>query len=150
MRSLVQVGIDCVTNKSKLEWKLHFFEWKTHSFVLNFIPRTLEIAFYGFEISKEIFWQRTPPDPLRRRGLTAPCWYSWILSSNLLASSIFIETPAFSNTSSYASLSWFVQGESWAASGGQCGAKYSPTPAYQNVCSWNREILVQKHLFQTS
>ena len=34
-----------------------------------------------------------PPLPPRKRGLTAPCWYSWLLYSNLLATSIFIETP---------------------------------------------------------
>ena len=36
IRSLV-VGIVCVANKEKLEWKLHF--------VLNLIARTLKIAF---------------------------------------------------------------------------------------------------------
>ena len=38
----------------------------------------------------------TPPDPLpspRKRGLTVPCWYSRLLYSNLLATSLFIETP---------------------------------------------------------
>ena len=32
------------------------------------------------------------PFPLKRR-LMAPCWYSRLLFSNLLATSIFIETP---------------------------------------------------------
>ena len=31
------VGIDCVTDKSKVEWKLHFREWKTRSFVPNLL-----------------------------------------------------------------------------------------------------------------
>ena len=34
-------------------------------------------------------------DPPRRRGLTAPCWYSLLLYSNLLATSIIIETPDY-------------------------------------------------------
>ena len=31
----------------------------------------------------------------QERLITAPCWYSWLLYSNLLATLIFIETPAF-------------------------------------------------------
>ena len=33
------------------------------------------------------------PDPPRRRGLTAPFWYSRLLYSNPLATSFIIETP---------------------------------------------------------
>ena len=43
-----------------------------------------------------IFWGSMPPDPPRRRELTARCWYSRLLYSNLLATSIIIiETPGF-------------------------------------------------------
>ena len=43
----------------------------------------------------KIVWGRTRSDqlPPRKRGLTAPCWYSLLLYSNLLATSVFIETP---------------------------------------------------------
>ena len=58
------VGIYYVTDKLKVEWKLHFLEWKTNSFFLGkHAPRS--------------------PHP-RERGLTAPCWYSWLLYSHLL------------------------------------------------------------------
>ena len=40
------VGIECVTDdKSKVEWKLPFLEWKTGFLVLSLVPRTLKIAF---------------------------------------------------------------------------------------------------------
>ena len=35
-----------------------------------------------------------PPRPPRKSGSAAPCWYSRLLYSNLLASSIFIESPS--------------------------------------------------------
>ena len=65
------VGIDCITDKSKVEWKLHFLEWKTCPFVLSFVP---------------------DPLPPRKRGLTVPCWYSQLPYSKLLVTSIFFET----------------------------------------------------------
>ena len=37
------VRIDCVAMKP--EWKLYFLKCETHSFVLNLVPRKLDIAF---------------------------------------------------------------------------------------------------------
>ena len=82
------VGIDCVTDKSKVEWKLPFF---------NLVPRVAESRILGLW-NFTIFWGNTPLDPLphpRIRGRTSPCWYTGLLYSNLLATSIYIETPCF-------------------------------------------------------
>ena len=77
-------------------WLKALFSWKkkkkTGSGVLNLVPGILENLILGLWNSK-IFWESTPPDPPRRRGLTAHCWYSRLLYSNLLATSIIIETP---------------------------------------------------------
>ena len=35
------------------------------------------------------------PLPPKNKGLMAACWYSRLLYSNLLATSIFIETPGY-------------------------------------------------------
>ena len=52
----------------------------------------------GVEISK--FSREAPPlsphPPPRKKGLMAPCWYNELLFSNLLATSIYIETPVYS------------------------------------------------------
>ena len=66
-------------------------------FCPQFSPQNAEnriIAFYAFEIS-QFSGQvpNTPPPPRRKRGLTDPFYYSRLLYSNLLATSIFIETP---------------------------------------------------------
>ena len=84
------VGIGCVTDKSKVEWKLHFLEWKTLSLVLSLDCSTLKIAFEGVEK----FSGTPPPLPPRKRGLMAPWRYSRLLYSNLPATSIFNETHA--------------------------------------------------------
>ena len=54
----------------------------------------LKIVFKDFEISKfsELECAQSPSSP-RKRGATAPCWYCRLLYSNLLATSIFNETP---------------------------------------------------------
>ena len=90
------VRIDCVALKH--EWKLQFLRWKTCSSVLSLVPGTLEIAFRALKFKN--FLGEHAPDPLRNRGLTAPCWYSQLLYSNLLATStkIIIENPATSIT----------------------------------------------------
>ena len=79
-----------------INWKRHFLEWKTRSFVLKFIPQDAENRILGLWNFK-IFWARTCPDPLptplRKKGSAALCLYSRLLYSNLLATSIFIETP---------------------------------------------------------
>ena len=72
---------------------------KDTNFCPQFSPQNTEnriIAFYGIEISPfSGHVPNTPPPPLpRKRGLMAPFWYSQLLYSNLLATSIFIETPA--------------------------------------------------------
>ena len=80
------VRIDSVAMKP--EWKLHFLEWKVRSSVLNLVPGILEIQ--GFGIPQ--FSGGTHPRPPTRRGLTAPCWHSRLLYSNLLTTSVIIET----------------------------------------------------------
>ena len=85
-----------------LNWKLYFPAWKTHSLVLNLVPRMLEIAFQGFEISK--FPERACLKPhARGTGLMAPCWYSQVLCSNLLATSILLLKPlkSYNNADQY-------------------------------------------------
>ena len=58
------VGIYYVTDKLKVEWKLHFLEWKTNSFLLNFPELwNSEIRILGLW-SFKIFWRSMPPDPL--------------------------------------------------------------------------------------
>ena len=86
-----------------INWKLHFPEWKRRSFVVKISPRILKITSSGFEISKFSGAEHTqtpfpalPPPPTRKRGPMIPCWYSRLLYSNLLATSIsnpFIQTP---------------------------------------------------------
>ena len=83
------VGIDYLW---PINWKLHFLERKTHSFGLKspepWKSHFRDLKFQNFP-GKNV---PRPPPPSRKRGLTAPCWYSWLLDSNLLATSIFIET----------------------------------------------------------
>ena len=156
MRSLVQIGIDGVTNKSKLEWKLHFLNEK-HTLLSSILyPERWKSHFRALKFQKRYSGEARPHTP-KKKGANGPL----LIQSDTLFKPAgffnFIETPAFSNTSSHASLSWVVQGDSWPASGGQCGAKYSPTPAYQNVCPWNlssetfiSNILSKKVLLITS
>ena len=74
-------------------WMKALFSWKKNRLNCSqFCPRNTGKLILGLWNSK-IFWESTPPDPPRRRGLTAPCWYSRLLYPNLLATSIIIETP---------------------------------------------------------
>ena len=74
-------------------WMKALFSWKKNRlYCSQFSPRNTGNLILGLRNSK-IFWGSTPPDPPRRRGLTAPCWYSRLLYPNLLATSIIIETP---------------------------------------------------------
>ena len=87
----------------QINWNLNksyifLIQGQTHSFVFNLVPGMLEIAFQGFEISKfsvnySCMEHAAPPDPPGGMGLLASCWYSQLLYSNLLATSIIIETP---------------------------------------------------------
>ena len=82
-------------------WMKAIFSWKKNRlYCSQFSPRNTGNLILGLQISK-IFWGSTPPDPPRRRGLTAPCWYSRLLYSNLLATSIIIETPGLYECSYY-------------------------------------------------
>ena len=90
IRSLV-VAIDCVADKSKLEWKLPFFN-ENILFCPWFNTQNAGNRISGLWNFK-IFWGSTPLDPPRKRGLTVSCWYSQILFSNLLATSFYMETP---------------------------------------------------------
>ena len=62
------------------------------SFALNLVPRMLEMAFQSFLRFQNFLGEHTQ-DPPRLRGTTAPCLYSWLLFSNQLPTSNFIETP---------------------------------------------------------
>ena len=107
------VGIDCVTDKLKPT-----FPWmKTCSFVLKFNPQKAENHILGLWNVK-ISHSRIRPDPIfppKRRGLTAPCWYSRLLDLNLLATSIFIETPGyvFELKWQYSLLCYLLSSETW-------------------------------------
>ena len=91
------LGIDCVTDKLKAT-----FSWTKNTL---FCPQIYSPVFQNAENrilvlwNFKIFWAITCPDPVpppprhRKRRPTAPCWYSRLLYSNLLATSIFIETP---------------------------------------------------------
>ena len=72
------IGTDCVTDKSKgIEWKLHFLEWKTRSFVVNLFCTTLKIAFWSFQISNfsgEAWPQTTSPPPPTVSYSIQTCW----------------------------------------------------------------------------
>ena len=74
------------------------FSWiKNTLFCPQFSPQNAESRILGLW-NFTVFWESSPRDllPPRKRGLTAPCWYSRLLYSNLLAISIFIsETPAY-------------------------------------------------------
>ena len=90
---------------------------KTRSFVLKFNPQKAENRILGLWNVK-ISHSRTRLDPVfppKRRGLTAPCWYSWLLDSNLLATSIFIETPGyvFELKQQYSLLCYLLSSETW-------------------------------------
>ena len=63
------VRIDCVTDKSKVAWKLHFLEWKTHSLVLKLVPRMLKSHFRGLKF-QNFLGKHTPrpPSPPLEKG----------------------------------------------------------------------------------
>ena len=65
-------------------------------FYPQFSPQNAENRILGLWNFK-IFWISMPldplPHPIRKRGLTAPCWYSQLLYSNLLATSNFYWNP---------------------------------------------------------
>ena len=87
------VRIDCVVMKA--EWNAIFSWLKNTLFNSQFSSQNTGDHILGLWNST-IFWGSMPPDPPRRRELTARCWYSRLLYSNLLATSIIIiETPGF-------------------------------------------------------
>ena len=62
------LGIDCVTDN--INWKLHFLEWITHSFVLKFCPQNTENCIFGLKISN-ILGQNAPrslPPSIGKQG----------------------------------------------------------------------------------
>ena len=61
-------------------WMKAIFSWmKNALFSSQLSPRNTGNCILGLWNSKFM-----PPDPPRRRGLTAPCWYSCLLYSNLV------------------------------------------------------------------
>ena len=73
------------------------FSWmKNTLFCTQFSPQNASNHILGLWNFK-IFWGSKPPDPPRKKGKMTPCWYSRLLYSNLLATSIFIETPVYCN-----------------------------------------------------
>ena len=78
-------------------WMKTIFSWmKNRFFCSQFSPQNTGNHNLGFWNSK-ILGGSMPPDPPGRRGLIAPCWYSQLLYSNLLATSVIIETPTCLN-----------------------------------------------------
>lgn len=81
--------VSCVADNRNLNASYIFLNEK----LTLLVPRTLGIVFYGFEISK--FSEGACPQTPHRHWINAPFLiYSSVLYSNLLASSVFIETPA--------------------------------------------------------
>ena len=61
-----------------------FLKWKTHSFVFNLVPKTLELLFRALKFQNILGKNtlQTLSSSCRKMGLLAPCWYSQILFSN--------------------------------------------------------------------
>ena len=76
-------------------WKLHFVEWKTHSFVLKFSPQNAENRIFRTLKFQNFLGQnvlRSPLPPLEK-GTNSPLLIQSVTLSKPLATSIFIETP---------------------------------------------------------
>ena len=80
-----------------INWKLHFLEWKTRSFVLKFSPQNTEnhiFRTWNFKIFRggmHLDWPHPPP----RRGDQQPLVTQSVTLSEPMATSIFIETPDY-------------------------------------------------------
>ena len=83
----------CVAANSEPELKASF-SWMKNTLCTQFSPQNAGKSVLGL-LNIKIFWKSMPQDSPRGTGLTAPCWCSWVLYSNLLATSIIIETPAY-------------------------------------------------------
>ena len=86
------------------------FSWlKNTLFCSQFSPQNTEnriLRVWNFAV----FWGSTTPDPLplEKKGITATYWYSQLLYSNLLVTSIFIEIPdTAGDTASFFSVLWW-------------------------------------------
>ena len=92
---VIIVGIDCATDKSK-RWMKAACSWMRDTlFCHQFSPQNAKNHILRLW-SVKIFWGGMPPNPLahhRKKGRTVPCWYSWLIYSNLPVTSIFIKTP---------------------------------------------------------
>ena len=80
-------------------WMKAIFSWmKNTLFCSQFSPWNTGNGSLGLWNSK-MLWGSMPPGPPplpphpRKRGLMAPCWYSRLLYSKLLATSVIIESP---------------------------------------------------------
>ena len=71
------------------------FHGKNAHFCTQFSPQNVGNRILGLWNFK-IFWGSIPPDPPWGTGLLASCRYSRVLYSNLLATSVIIETPGLS------------------------------------------------------
>ena len=75
--------VSCVADIIRTWKKATFSEMKKHTICTQFSPLHAENC---------ILEAACPQNP-RGMELTTPCWYSRVLYSNLLATSIIIETP---------------------------------------------------------
>ena len=92
------VGIDCEWRIKSWIMKATFSWMKNKVFCPQLSPQKAENRILGLWNFK-IFWGTTSlprhPPPLRKTGLMAHCWYSRLLYSNLLATSLFIESTCW-------------------------------------------------------
>ena len=110
-----------------MEFTVHYLSKlieNTLSFVLHLVPLNTGNRILGHR-NLEIFKEYRPPDHSRRRGVKASFWCNRLLFSNLLGTSIFIETPDF--------VIWrFV------ISRFHCDIAHCKQPLYSS-CSWERQ-----------
>ena len=78
-----------------LPWCATVTPWKNIHFCTQFSSRNAGNRILGLW-NFNIFWGSMPPDPPWGTGLLASCQYSRVLYSNLLATSVIIETPGLS------------------------------------------------------
>ena len=80
--------------KKSLGFTVHYFVQIDRKYIIFCTQFTAQnagnciLGYWNFEIFKGC----TPPDPSRRTGVKTSFWHSQLLFSNLLATSIFIET----------------------------------------------------------
>ena len=81
-------------NLNKSIQYIFLIQGQAHSFAVNLVPESWKSHFRALKFQNFLSMEHAATsDPPRGTGLLAPCWYSGLLYSNLLATSIIIETP---------------------------------------------------------